>query len=141
MNWYKWAQPDYRGSHRAPGKEGARADDLTGNGVYPDDVYTRPDWYESGDGLVELYKIMRLRGRPDAPVWIFRSVPKAAGGPLEGRSARLISPGDWVTTSKEYAKKHGESALGGEYVIVRRRVKARDIYTEGNSIFEWGYSP
>jgi hypothetical protein len=131
----------YRGSHRAPGRDGARADDMTMNGVYPADVYTKPEWYESGEGLKEMYKIMRLRGRPDAPVWIFRSVPRSVAGPLEGRSSRMITSGDWVSTSKEYAKEHGDSALGGDYIIASRRVRAGEIYTEGNSIFEWGYIP
>jgi hypothetical protein len=111
------------------------------NGVYPADVYTRPDWYESGEGLQEMHKIMRLRGRPDAFAWIFRAVPSDVAGPLEGRVSRLITPGEWVTTSKKYAQEHGDSALNGEYVVVARRVRARDIYTEGNSIFEWGYNP
>ena len=141
MSWYKSAQSGHRGSHRAPGKEGARADDLTMNGVYPADVYTRPDWYESGEGLQEMHKIMRLRGRPDGFAWIFRAVPSDIAGPLEGRVSRLITPGDWVTTNKKYAQEHGDSALNGEYVVVARRVRARDIYTEGNSIFEWGYNP
>ncbi len=140
-NWWKRAQEDDRGSHQAPGREGARADDLTMNGVYPADVYERPDWYESGDGLAEMHKIIRLRGQPDARVWIFRAVPRSVAGPLEGRSRRLISPGDWVTTSKQYAKDHGDSALEGKYVIAALRVRAGDIYTEGNSIFEWGYAP
>ncbi len=140
-NWWKREQGDYQGSHQAPGREGARADDLTMNGVYPADVYERPDWYESGDGLAEMHKIIRLRGQPDARVWIFRAVPRSVAGPLEGRSRRLISPGDWVTTSKQYAKDHGDSALEGKYVIAALRVRARDIYTEGNSIFEWGYAP
>ena len=131
----------YRGSHRAPGRDGARADDMTMNGVYPADVYTKPEWYESGEGLKEMYKIMRLRGHPDAPVWIFRSVPRSVAGPLEGRSSRMITSGDWVSTSKEYAKEHGDSALGGDYIIASRRVRAGEIYTEGNSIFEWGYIP
>ena len=187
MNWYKSAQEEYKGSHRAPGKEGARADDLTMNGVYPADVYTRPDWYESDEGLQEMYKIIRLRGRPDGFAWIYRAVPlvlsnaekiadiekqkaeiqrrgyerwaKKQENPLtyDQLNAELdrlkslpeevavvkpqINNGDWVTTNKKYAQEHGDSALNGEYVVVARRVRARDIYTEGNSIFEWGYNP
>jgi len=132
---------EYRGEHGSPGKEDASADDLTRNGIYPADVYIRPDWYESGDGLKELYKITRLRGRPDAPVWIFRSVPRSVAGSLEGRSSRMITSGDWVSTSKEYAREHGESSLGGDYIIASRRVRAGEIYTNGDSSFEWGFAP
>ena len=94
MNWWKQAEEEYRGEHGAPGREGASADDLTRNGVYPADVYIRPDWYESDDGLKELYKITRLRGRPDARVWIHRAIPKSAYA-----AGKWISSGDWVSTS------------------------------------------
>lgn len=52
-----------------------------------------------------------------------------------------INPGDWVTTVKSYAKDHGESALRGNYNIISKNVRAKDIYTNGDSIFEWGYDP
>ena len=136
MNWLKQAEEEYRGEHGAPGREGASADDLTQNGVYPADVYIRPDWYESNDGLKELYKITRLRGRPDARVWIHRAIPKSAYA-----AGKSISSGDWVSTSKEYARGHGESALNGDFKICSRIVRAREIYTNGDSIFEWGYAP
>lgn len=50
-----------------------------------------------------------------------------------------INNGDWVTTSRMYAKQHGESNLDGKYKIVKKVVKASQLYTDGNSIFEWGY--
>jgi len=52
-----------------------------------------------------------------------------------------IHPGDWVTISRDYAKEHGESALNGAYKILTKTVKARDLYTDGNSFHEWGYDP
>lgn len=52
-----------------------------------------------------------------------------------------ISQGDWVTINRDYAKQHGESALRGEYKIISKRVKASDIFTNGDSIHEWGYDP
>lgn len=54
---------------------------------------------------------------------------------------REINPGDWVTPSLQYAKDHGENALNGSYVIKRKRAKAKDLFTDGNSIHEWGYDP
>lgn len=53
----------------------------------------------------------------------------------------VINSGDWVTTVKSYAKDHGESALNGNYEILSKTVKAKDIFTNGDSIFEWGYDP
>ena len=134
----------YRGEHTAPTTESAPASDLTSNGVYPADVYTRPDWYEQDDGLEEMRKIQRLKGKPDGPVWIHRAVPLDVAEEAMKSDTPLryvFRGGDWVTTSKQYAKDHGESALNGKYRVFSKRVKAKDIYTNGDSIFEWGYNP
>ena len=50
-----------------------------------------------------------------------------------------INNGDWVTTSIEYAKMHGKSNLNNNYKILTKVVKTSQLYTDGNSIFEWGY--
>lgn len=54
-----------------------------------------------------------------------------------------INRGDWVTPFRSYAVEHGQSNLGGagKYEIVKRKVRARDIYTAGDSWAEWGYDP
>jgi hypothetical protein len=52
-----------------------------------------------------------------------------------------INPGDWVTINREYAKQHGESALKGDYKIISKSVRAKDIFTNGDSIHEFGYWP
>jgi len=52
-----------------------------------------------------------------------------------------INPGDWVTINRSYAKQHGESTLEGNYKILSKKVRARDIFTNGDSIHEWGYDP
>jgi len=135
---------DYRGAHTAPGPEGAPASDLTGGGVYPSDVYNRPDWYEQDEGLQEIRKIARLRGKPEAPVWIHRSVPVDVAEKAMKSDHPLgyvFRSGDWVTTNRQYAKDHGESVFKGKYELFSKRVKAKDIHTNGDSIFEWGYNP
>jgi hypothetical protein len=57
--------------------------------------------------------------------------------PTEG--INTINNGDWVTINRQYAKDHGESALNGKYKILSKKVKARKLYTQGDSIHEWGY--
>jgi len=52
-----------------------------------------------------------------------------------------INAGDWVTLTKEYAKDHGESALNGEYKILSKKVKAKEVWTNADSIHEFGYQP
>jgi len=50
-----------------------------------------------------------------------------------------VSSGDWVTPFRQYAVMHGDGALRGDYEIVKKRVKAKNVYTDGNSWLEWGY--
>jgi hypothetical protein len=50
-----------------------------------------------------------------------------------------INSGDWVTINRDYAVDHGMSALKGKYKIIRKTVKAKEIFTNGDSIHEWGY--
>lgn len=52
-----------------------------------------------------------------------------------------INAGDWVTPSRSYAVDHGESALNGEYRILSKSVPASHLFTEGNSLSEFGYNP
>ena len=51
-----------------------------------------------------------------------------------------LNNGDWVTISRGYAVQHGISNLNGKYKIVTKVVAAKDLYTEGNDINEWGYN-
>jgi hypothetical protein len=50
-----------------------------------------------------------------------------------------INNGDWVTVNKRYAIDHGRNALLGKYKIISKTVKAKHLYTDANSIHEWGY--
>ena len=61
--------------------------------------------------------------------------------PQENATRYPINPGDWVTLSKRYAHEHGRANLRGKYKIISKKVFARDVYTDGNSLEEWGYEP
>ena len=131
--------PDYSGEHKAPQRDyGAPLDNL--KGVYPDDVYgpnaARYYGVASGDATDKAAAriIQSTKGKPDAPVKVFRAIPK-------GIQSNEINPGDWITTMKSYAVMHGEGALGGDYKILEKTVNAGDLYTNGDSIFEFGYDP
>jgi len=128
---------DYRKDHEAPGPDyAAPMYDL--EKMYPKDVYTgRGHEYanspEERDGL---YAVSRTHNKPWAPITIYRAVPKDI-------SRAKINVGDWVTTSRAYAKEHGEAHLGGHgaYKILKLIAHARDLYTAGDSLAEWGYYP
>lgn len=130
-------EADYRGVHKAPTYEAGFAnsgDDVSD--VYPDDIYgaNGARYY----GMLLSYdnkaiSIMRkMRGNPEADVIIYRAVPNVKD--VE------INPGDWVSITKEYATEHGKRHLDG-YKILQKKVKAKEIFTEGNALHEWGYDP
>ena len=141
-------EDEYRGEHKAPGPtSGKPMHDLTD--VYPEDFYG-PNGFRyyadmGNDYDRKSYLTTRVaRGNPQQKVWIHRSIPTdvyqramKSASPLQ----QMIRPGDWVTISKEYAKEHGEGALKGDYKIASKMVPASDLYTNGDSIHEWGYHP
>jgi len=133
-------EESYKGQHLAPMKDsGKPLHNLTD--VYPDDFYSfeAPRLY--GHGINEnrdariIRQIQSFKDRPDRPVTIYRAVPKDVP-----RGAK-INQGDWVTTDREYAIEHGLGALGGNYKIIKQQAKARDLFTNGDSIYEMGYDP
>ena len=131
----------YRGSHKAPSPEfGAPLHDLTGGGqMYPADVYSSKAAQYYGTGYPKADKeafdlAKRVRGNPDAEVTMYRAVPK-------DENIKTINAGDWVTLSKDYAKTHGESVLQGDYKIISQKVKAKELWTNADSIHEFGYQP
>ena len=91
-------------------------------GVVPEDsgFANKSKWYEATRAELE-----RLQALPTE----------------EKRKSASINAGDWVTINRQYAKEHGESALRGKYKIISKIVRARDIFTNGDSIHEWGYWP
>ena len=135
---YKDSSIDRGGAHDAPSPDGGAPAWDVANGVYPDDVYgpNGLSYYGTGEDRLDpeaLATIRRVDGHPNATVTVYRAVPKDG--------AKKISPGDWVTTVRQYAKDHGESALNGDYRILKSTVHARDIFTAGDSWLEWGYHP
>ena len=89
--------------------------DIAKNGTYPEDVYGPNGlrYYETGDASDHsaYASIRNVDGRPNAPIRIYRAVEKS--------STAKITPGDWVTTSRQYAKDHGEGNIPSEYKIIR----------------------
>ena len=105
--------------------------------------FNRFQFYPVGDevvgGLRDKYKDLEYDERE-------RKIYEDIDGQVMGLEGGLkkdigINIGDWVTINRRYAKEHGESLLMGEYRIVSKRVRARDLYTDGESIQEWGYYP
>ena len=130
---------EYQGEHKPPSESyGAPLHDLTQ--VYPEDIYSNKALQYYGMGHPEhkkmdmesLFKAQMYRNKPNASVSVFRAVPE---------HVNEINPKDWVTLSPAYAKLHGESRLGGKYKTLKKMVKAKELWTAGDSIHEWGYHP
>jgi hypothetical protein len=141
---------DYRGMHTAPyNGRGSPLHDLTD--TYPPDIYgpMGANYYGHNNPPSTMDKqtvaqVQALRGKPNASVNIYRAVPKTITdrqGKRDSTYAPSITKRDWVTINPDYARMHGESTLRGNYKILSKKVKARDLYTMGDSIHEWGYDP
>lgn len=134
---------EYGARHRPPRPtSGAPFHDLTGGGqVYPADVYTHGErYYGTGNPRMdrEVFALARrLRGKPDTEVTIYRAVP----ADVEGAA---INAGDWVTPVRAYAEQHGEAVGSFEdrgYRVIEKKVRASEVFTNGDSILEAGYWP
>jgi hypothetical protein len=62
---------------------------------------------------------------------MYRVVPKAV-------KESSFRNGDWITPSREYAQLGG-AKISGEYRVIEQRVPLKDVWSDGNSINEFGY--
>lgn len=126
---------DYRGGHQ-PFEDGASLDDMTP--IFGADVYAHPEWYVFGEGepycRESVQVFLSARGKPDAPVTIYRAVPPGVD---------VINPGDWVAISEAYARNHAmqNDDPADDWPVISRRVTAREVRTGGSDLIEWGYFP
>ena len=127
--------PEYSTGHTAPHpEEGGMLHDP--DAMFPDISTHGRQYYGTGaDYDHESFDVVsKARHQPSAPVFVYRAVSHKIKDPQ-------INAGDWVTTSPSYAKEHGEANVGGKYKILKKRVRADELATNGDSIHEWGYWP
>lgn len=127
-----------QGIHDAPGVEdGAPMFDMALNGIYPEDFYAgRHRDYGTGDHRMDseaFSAVFAAAAGPNAAITVYRAVEKSG--------SKKILPGDWVTPVRAYAKEHAESNITGPSKIISMRVRACELFTDGNSLLEWGYHP
>lgn len=123
----------YKMSHQ-PDPDGAYSHDLS---TTVSDFYKNPHYYHYGErsDKESVSALMAIRGKPDAEVTIYRAVPA---------HVKSIDPGNWVSFSRTYATEHGygNAEDGSEDMpVISRKVRARDVRWEGNSVNEFGYFP
>jgi GNAT superfamily N-acetyltransferase/8-oxo-dGTP pyrophosphatase MutT (NUDIX family) len=130
------AEGDYRMQHQAPDEGyGAPLHDV--ENMMPG-FYDHPEHYNFGqeDYGTSASKIQSARGNPEKKIRIYRSLP--ADYAHEG-----FHTGDWVTTSKHYARQHSMASedRGPEHdwPVISQTVPAKHLHTEGD-VHEWAYN-
>jgi len=128
---------DYRGAHKAPYKSEDNAPGHELDKTFPSDVYgpNGHRYYGMGDQMdKDTLTIMKAaKGKPDHPITVYRAVPAEHAG-------EDIHPGEWVTPNLDYAEQHGKYFDNG-YHILEKTVPAKHIWTDANSLHEFGYDP
>jgi len=125
----------YRGRHESPdASSGAPLHNLANGAIYLATAFCPNGANLYGGAFPDLAQkavaiFRKLRNKPDSELTIYRAVPRG----------KNIKEGDWVTILPEYAKIHGDSWLKDNYEIVTKKVKAKELFNEGNSLLEFGY--
>lgn len=132
------ADISFRMNHTAPNAHDGYS--VTGDNLAEmvgDDIYSSEAemYFGTGDERADresINQIRRMKNRPNAEVTIYRAIPKSFKG-------TAIGDGDWVSLSRTYTEQHGENTLDGDYKIAMKKVKANELYWNGDSINEFGY--
>lgn len=94
------------------------------HGKIPPDVITNKNPYQYFDELCQ--ELIKLQDQPVKEI----------------TDKLKINPGDWVTIDRKYAVDHGNNVFGlKNYKILSKTVPASAVFTNGDSILEWGYNP
>ena len=127
----------YRMQHQAPGRDGGiPATNIEEGMADATDPKLQMAIYGTGDDISdrETFAVLnQIQNDPDAMVTVYRAVPG---------DVNTINPGDWVTLSENYANQHNNFYLSNENgKVIAVQVRAGDLFTDGNSINEFGYDP
>ncbi len=99
-------------------------------------IYSPKAAYYYGDGRSYDQKainaIKKARKSPETLISIYRAVP-------DNIKDTRVRNGDWVSIDKEYAEEHGWRMFDDNYRIIENKVPAKYLFTDGNSIHEFGY--
>jgi len=105
-----------------------RLDELMPADIYSDDAARLYGTGMGRDMDVKSARIIKsLEKNPEQTIEVYRAVPKGV---------KKINNGDWVSINKDYANQHGISNLNGEYDIISTKAKAKDIFSNADSMHE-----
>ncbi len=99
-------------------------------------IYSQQAAYYYGEGrsydTKTIAVIRTAKYNPDKLISIYRAVPTNI------KDTRVRN-GDWVAITREYAQEHGWRVLDDDFRIIENKVPAKHLYSNGDSINEWGY--
>lgn len=104
------------------------------------DKYTKEKKYILQHGKMPATADNRSMDRSEYFDFIDEELTRLQSEPAQESVKITINPGDWVTINRGYALSHGDSHLSTSR-IVSKTVPAGTLYTDGNSVHEWGYHP
>ena len=73
--------------------------------------------------------------------WLGDEEEKVKKSNTNVQNIKDINPGDWVTIIRKYAESHGKAHLKNKYRILSKTVRAKEIFTNGDSLAEWSWNP
>lgn len=125
--------------HRAPNSRDGYSNSIDNiDKSYGSDgsIYSSGAVYYYGEGRdydsKAISVIKSARNNPEKKITVYRAVP------TDVKDSRMRN-GDWVAIVKEYAAEHGDRVLDGNYRIIENTVPAKYLFSNGDSINEWGY--
>lgn len=104
--------------------------------------YTKFGFFPVNDPIINQYEEITVdEDYDERQKRIYSAIAKDVEHKYKSRKTPQISPGDWVTLNKQYAINHGKETLNNNYRVLTKTVKARELFTNGDSVHEWGYDP
>lgn len=133
-------EADYRSTHQAPSRADA---DVTlsleqmrnGESMVPGDFFTHPEYYMDVNDPVTRESLGKFRKAlaEGGKLTVYRSVLD------KGNKEGAPRNGDWVSLSRRYAQRHGESVGNGKYSVQEIEAGVADLFWDGNDVNELGY--
>jgi len=129
-------QEGYRGMHTAPMNEDGNASLADIVQVFGDDILGKNAlrYFGTGNDAMDRATIKIIQDaakNPGKPITIYRAVPAGTDA---------INAGDWVTVNRAYAESHANYS-DDPTEIIEMQVFPTEVFSDGNSIHEFGYDP
>jgi hypothetical protein len=128
------SEGSYRVAHQAPrpGDGYSRPVSELREAFGDPDVLEHPEWRSTPLDAEGLRQLKLVLANPDAEIIVYRAAPP---------TITAIGDDDWVTLSRAYAEEHAIQEAGvPDWPVIAMRVSAKQVFTDGNDLNEFGFS-